>query len=323
MCAGKGHACLGFERALFSNTTPRRLPMVRVIRLRGISENHLYGISQRNCETVLNLCDRARSNFSFRVENRLPPSPRELPRRKPGEVITLRTGPLVRRGANVSRVVPGAPASLRRALLPRFSNLNALESLPIPSPIIESSCLHVECKLPINLRQFLAQQFDPILDSDNDSILDMAAHADEATLSRVARAIRRYSTSRAREAWAECSMALSDFEREDASPVAVASLCLECARLEFGAEACEAHIRPQCLTVNLLTACPSQTKSSGGTPSSKSSPIPDRLQRQIEEFRAMRAAFGLSHFDLDCYVTGGRVMFTWRPLTSARALSLE
>lgn len=235
----------------------------------------------------------------------------------------MRTGPLVRRGANVSRVVPGAPASLRRTLLPRLSNITSLEDLPLSSPIIESSCLHVECKLPINLRQFLAQQFDPILDSDNDSILDMAAHADEATLSRVARAIRRYSTSRAREDWAECSMALSDFDREDANPAPLAMLCLECARLEFGAEACDAHIRPQCLTVNLITACPSQAKSPSSTPSSKSSPIPDRLQRQIEEFRAMRAAFGLSHFDLDCYVTGGRVMFTWRPLTSARALSIE
>ncbi len=28
----------------------------------------------------------------------------------------------------------------------------------------------------------------------------------------------------------------------------------------------------------------------------------------------MRAAFGLSHFDLDCYVTNRRVMFSWRPL---------
>jgi len=172
--------------------------------------------------------------------------------------------------------------------------------------------LHVECKLPINLRQFLARQFDPILDSDNDSILDMAAHADEATLSRVARAIRRYSTSRAREAWAECSMALNDFERENASPAPVAMLCLECVQLEFGAEACAAHTRPQCLTVNLLKTCPAQSKSSGESPDAW--PIPDRLQRQIEEFRAMRAAFGLSHFDLDCYVTNRRVMFTWRPL---------
>jgi hypothetical protein len=235
----------------------------------------------------------------------------------------LRTGPLVRRGANVSRVVPGAPASQRRAPLPRFSNLSALDSLSLSSPILESTCLHVECKLPINLRQFLAQQFDPLLNSDNDSILDMAANADEATLSRVARAIRRYSTSRAREAWAECSVSLGDFERESRDPAAAATLCLECARLEFGASACEGHAGAQCLTVNLLSACPPRAESSDDASSRVPSPIPDSLQRRIEEFRAMRAAFGLSHFDLDCYVTNGRVTFSWRPLESGRGLSAD
>jgi len=224
-------------------------------------------------------------------------------RRKPKEVVILRTGPLVRRGANASRVVPGAPAAPRRAVLPRTSELPPFGNLPLQTPIIESSCLHVECKLPIDLRHFLAEQFAPSLDSDNASILDMAANADEATLSRVARAIRRYSTSRAREAWAQCAMTLDDLEREGTRANPAARLCLECARLEFGASACEAHVGPRCLTVDLLPACPAGL-----------TPVPDRLQRQVEEFRAMRAAFGLSHFDLDCYVTNRRVMFSWRPL---------
>ena len=235
----------------------------------------------------------------------------------------MRTGPLVRRGANVSRAVPGAPATVRRTLFPRTPNLTTFESLPLTSSLIESSCLHVECKLPINLRQFLAQQFDPILDSNNDTILDLAARADEATLSRVARAIRRYSTSRAREAWAECSMTLSDFERVGASPTPAVTLCLECTRLEFGAEACERHLSPRCLTVNLLPACPAAENSADGVPSSSTASIPDRLQRLIEDFRAMRAAFGLSHFDLDCYVTNRRVMFSWRPLDATNAPSTE
>ena len=223
----------------------------------------------------------------------------------------MRTGPLVRRGANVSRVVQGAPARLRRAALPRTSDLPACGNLPLPlpSPIIESSCLHVECRLPINLRQFLAQQFGSTLDCDNDTILDMAAHADEATLSRVARAIRRYSTIRAREAWAECAAMLGDFEREGANSAPAAVLCLGCSRLEFGADAAGAHCGPRCVTVDLVPACTKRAKSSGKA----RSPIPDRLQRQIEEFRTMRAAFGLSHFDLDCYVTNRRVMFSWRP----------
>jgi hypothetical protein len=209
---------------------------------------------------------------------------------------------------------------VRRTLFPRVSNLPPLDEIPITQPIIESSCLHVECKLPINLRQFLARQFDPVLESDNDSIMDLAANADEATLSRVARAIRRYSTNRAREAWSECSMTLSDFEREGASAAPAATLCLECAQLEFGAGACGRHTGPRCLTVNLLPACPAEQNSADGSVSSAASSIPGRLQRLIEDFRAMRAAFGLSHFDLDCYVTNRRVMFSWRPLQSRREL---
>ena len=109
----------------------------------------------------------------------------------------------------------------------------------------------------------------------------MAANADPVTLSKVARAIRRYSTTRAREAWAECSVALADFEREEMNGAAAARLCLECARLEFDADACAAHLGPQCLTVDLLPACAPQPPSAND--SSRS--ISDRLQRQIEDFR--------------------------------------
>jgi len=151
----------------------------------------------------------------------------------------------------------------------------------------------------------------------------MAAHADEATLSRVARAIRRYSTTRAREAWAECSVTLGDFEREGSSTAPAATLCLECARLEFGVDACNAHAGSHCLTVSLLPACTAREDSADGAASPNSVAIPIRLQRQIEDFRAMRAAFGLSHFDLDCYVTNRRVIFSWRPLPSDRALLPE
>jgi hypothetical protein len=138
----------------------------------------------------------------------------------------------------------------------------------------------------------------------------MAANADPATLSRVARAIRRYSTSRAREAWAECSVTIGDFERECAGAAPAATLCLRCNWLEFGAVSDNAHTGPQCLTVKLLPPSSARAEAAAGV----SSPIPDLLQGQIEDFRAMRAAFGLSHFDLDCYVTNRRVTFSWRPL---------
>jgi hypothetical protein len=232
----------------------------------------------------------------------------------------MRTGPLVRRGANVSRIVPsriaqGAPAMLRSAALPRLSTapLAPFTNLPlsVPPPLIESSCLHVECKLPINLRHFLAEKFGADLDSGNDAILDLAANADPATLSRVARAIRRYSTNRAREAWSECATSVAEFEKAAVAGATRAMLCLSCAAMEFGgADAAAAHCAPACLTVDFTPACIAKTASAKGAVS----PIPDGLQRQIEEFRTMRAAFGLPHFDLDCYVTSRRVMFSWRPV---------
>jgi hypothetical protein len=44
--------------------------------------------------------------------------------------------------------------------------------------------------------------------------------------------------------------------------------------------------------------------------------IAERLQTIIEQFRALRAAFHLPHYGLDCYVTNSRVTFTWSPLSS-------
>jgi hypothetical protein len=108
-------------------------------------------------------------------------------------------------------------------------------------------------------------------------------------------------------------VAVEDFERKGINAPSVARLCLECARLEFGAEAGEDHLGPRCVTVDLSPACVARPEAGND------SPVSDRLQRQIEDFRAMRAAFGLSHFDLDCYVTNRRVMFSWRPLSTAIA----
>ena len=232
----------------------------------------------------------------------------------------MRTGPLVRRGANVSRILQGAPATMRGATVPKVSasQLPPVTSFPLPNPtpIIESSCLHVECKLPINLRHFLAEKFGAGLDCGNEAILRLAANADPATLSRVARAIRRYSTIRAREAWAECGTSVADFEKTGASNEPEAVLCLTCARMVFGVGACAAHCAPKCLAIDFTPACIAKAVS----PNSPVSPIPDALQRQIEQFRTLRGAFGLSHFDLDCYVTARRVMFSWRPVDREPAI---
>jgi hypothetical protein len=227
---------------------------------------------------------------------------------------TLRTGPIVRRGANVTRTARVTPGTLRTTTFPRVFN-NPPPSLPKPtvpdtSSVIESSCLHLECRLPINLRNFLAQQLGSSDNSDDESILNIAAQADEATLSKLARAIRRYSTNRAHEAWVECSARLDKFRWGSKSDQAGATLCLHCCRVDFGKNAPEDHRGTGCLALTLGGAAFAE-RNNGRADNGMTARL---VQRQIEEFRALRVAFGLQHFDLDCYVRGAQITFTWRPL---------
>jgi len=190
--------------------------------------------------------------------------------------------------------------------------LPSVSKFPVPaaSTILDSSCPHLECRLPINLRNFLPQQRGTAPGASGQTIVDLAANADEATLSRLARAIRRYSTARAREAWADCAVALTRFGGGSAAAPRRGVLCLNCARIEFGEGAAEAHQAPTCLAVNLDTVC----AAAGNAPGRSDEAIADRVQHLVEEFRALRVAFGLPHFELDCYVSNRRLTFTWRPL---------
>jgi hypothetical protein len=228
----------------------------------------------------------------------------------------LRTGPLVRRGANVSRLIQGTPTLFRRSGRPKPArDIEASASeLPLSAPVPQSGngCPHLECRLPINLRRFLASQLGAAVNIDNDTILSVAANADERTLSKLARAIRRYSTERAHEAWIECAVALTRFEEEARTrDMPQATLCLGCARVDFGE--LDSHRGPGCLTVNLAAAF-----EAGAEPCEPHQYPPGitaaRLQHVIEEFRALRVAFGLPHYELDCYLTNAQVTFTWRPL---------
>ncbi len=76
----------------------------------------------------------------------------------------------------------------------------------------------------------------------------------KSALSRVARAIRRYSTDRAHERWDECATALArlgdDLGRAAESGEQVV-LCLRCAALETGADALGHHRGAGCVAVEL------------------------------------------------------------------------
>lgn len=219
---------------------------------------------------------------------------------------------MIHRGANVSRAAVEAPRTFRSAGSARVFGKQAAPAavglpLPAPPPVIESSCLHIECKLPINLRHFLADQLGLMVDSGDEAIMNVAATADPQTLSKIARAIRRYSTARAHEEWAECSVELERLVHPDANTPAQVTLCLKCARIEFGEAGVSDHHTPACLPVDL-------TKSRGGNGHGAAETEVTKVQRVIEEFRALRVAFGLPHFELDCYPRAGQIVFTWRPL---------
>jgi hypothetical protein len=217
----------------------------------------------------------------------------------------LRTGPLVRRGANVSRAGQAPPIIPR--MLPRGSGKQnpSLTAVALPR-IAPKAGTRSTCRLPINLRSFLAAQLGCQSDASDDTILSRAACADQSTLNKLARAIRRYSTERAHEAWVECRLAVMAFVEAHRHGDAVV-LCLRCIRVDFG-DAAYVHQRSGCVPITLGGIEPADTKGK------LAEEVAQRIQRLVEEFRALRAAFGLPHFDLDCYVRGDHITLMWRPL---------
>jgi len=160
--------------------------------------------------------------------------------------------------------------------------------------------------LPINLRTFLAEQLGATVNESDAAVLDLAAAVDEATLSKLARAIRRYSTARARERWEECTLQLEELSATVANG---ATLCLGCKTMDFSDSAAR-HRPPECVVLNL-----SMASLHGAQALAREATMADAVRSQIEEFRRLRAAFGLPHFELDCYVRRGAITFTWRPLS--------
>jgi hypothetical protein len=182
----------------------------------------------------------------------------------------------------------------------------SLTAFSLP-PIAPKAATRSNCRLPINLRSFLASQLGCQLEASDDTILSYAAHADQPTLNKLARAIRRYSTARAHETWAECSLEVAAFvEAHQRGDWVV--LCLRCVRVEFGESAIQEHQRSGCVPITLARTQAVEAKDTSAEE------VPEKIQQLVEEFRALRAAFGLPHFDLDCYVRGAQITLMWRPL---------
>ncbi|HLK87352.1 MAG TPA: hypothetical protein VKT27_12675 [Candidatus Binataceae bacterium] len=235
----------------------------------------------------------------------------------------MRTGPFGRRDAHTARFIEGSLCCFQRPpcgepvereRLFRHRARAAGIRRPLRERLPNSLPAQFKFALPINLREFLAEQLDvPLSEAlriDEDGVFTLDGEAGEGALSRVARAIRRYSTQRAHERWEECASVLQRLTDElewahNSGEQLV--LCLGCATLELSGDAVARHRRRGCVAVELsaTTACPIE----------ESQGLPEMLRHVIEGFRLGRAALGLTHYDLDCYVARGQVIFTWRPLT--------
>jgi hypothetical protein len=253
----------------------------------------------------------------------------------------LRTGPLGRREAHISRFIEGFTTGLLRpAFIDPLGRERIFNHRARPARLRNSTRnslsgsppLNLKCALPINLREFLAGQFAaPFADGlriDEDGVFTLGPGAGEEAFSRVARAIRRYSTERAHERWNECATAVArlgdDLGRAAESGGQVV-LCLGCAALETGADAVGRHRGAGCIAVE-LSARPNlhagnfndgNLNDQTAARVEESRGLPEMLLRVIEGFRLGRAALGLCHYDLDCYVARGQVIFTWRPVAPA------
>ena len=230
----------------------------------------------------------------------------------------MRNGPLVHRRARASRFAYDSPSPLERLhALAAFGTPRSFSprarAIPAEGANWEPQRLHLGSRLPINLRHFLIEQLGPSMRIEDDTIVALQPRSSEALMRALARAIRRFSAERAREAWSECAILMDRLEREffaapsdDRGPVV---LCLRCRCV--GAGPLDQHCGSRCLPVHLGAEVRAQ-QLEGKCAEGKLTP--DALHHAVENFRRQRAAASQPHYDLDCYVAGGQVIFTWRPL---------
>jgi len=231
----------------------------------------------------------------------------------------VRNGPLVHRSAYASRFAGGAPSPLERLqTLAAFGGApraypRRARSIPVENADWQTQRLQLGSRLPINLRHFLTEQLGASMRIEEDSIVALVPRSSETLMRELARAIRRFSAERAREAWCECAMGMERLEREffaapsdNRGPVV---LCLRCACV--GAGPLDQHCGARCLPVHLGAEVRAQQLEGRCVDGALT---PDALHRAVENFRTRRTGDSLPHYDLDCYVASGHVIFTWRPL---------
>jgi hypothetical protein len=231
----------------------------------------------------------------------------------------LRDGPSVRGSSKTSRTVSAATLRLlvsSRGLAtahtpeirsPSAHNVSAAASLPFQN-------LRFENCLPINLRSFLSAELGQRLYIDDSTIAPATGEFPEAFMRDLARAIRRFSFTRAHESWVEVvggRLAIEEGLTRSRIGACQVVLCLRCARLSIGPNALGEHRDASCLVVALhgFTSCDYEQE-----PLAASSQLRRNLYREILNFRRERQSHGLPHYDLDYYLRDSHYVFTCRPL---------
>ncbi len=164
------------------------------------------------------------------------------------------------------------------------------------------ACPSLTDYLPLNLRSLLSQGMRSSMGADDRTMNSAVRGSSDAMLREFARAVRSFSAMRAREHWIECAVAFGELETalaEGAIDGRSPFICLKCAAFATPAES-QLHREPGCIVAPLGISSPRRS-------------APERARRAVEKFRAARQAGGLAHYDLDCYVSKGRMVFTWRP----------
>ncbi|MBF6569434.1 MAG: hypothetical protein IVW54_11245 [Candidatus Binataceae bacterium] len=159
-------------------------------------------------------------------------------------------------------------------------------------------CATLTDQLPLTIRTMLANSPR----AEEQSIALPGRGLAVNSMREVARAIRHFAATRAREHWAECSLPLASLEAALAQAHSAGKAPFICLRCAVFVPPCDPqlHREPGCIVAELSGSSPRYT-------------APERVRRIIEKFRAYCVANALPHHDLDCYMADDQMVFTWRP----------
>ncbi len=168
-------------------------------------------------------------------------------------------------------------------------------------------------QLSFGLRDFLLDRFGSMLAIDGDRIWLKSG----CDLRALASAIRQFSYQHALRRCVRMTAVIDELCKRVASADRVIAcpvgLCLQCGTLGVGAGTAGNHSGASCLNVLLGSVPPLP---GGGVDGHA---LVRTLRSGVERFRSDRRSSGHSHFELDCYVSGALLVFTWEPPVSFAA----